>query len=88
MSFPDGVRYEITNGFPWLEFFDDENPNENGEPFIRQHIKPDGTDWSSVEEVEVYAQGCITEWNNPPSTTISPEVAQALMDAGWSPPEN
>ncbi len=67
MSFPDGVRYVVTNGYPWLEFFDDENPNENDAPFIRQYVKPDGSEWVSVEEVTVYAESCMADWRNPPT---------------------
>jgi len=90
MAFPDGVRYEVTNGHPWLEFFDDENPNENGAPFFRQDVKPDGSEWSSVAEVTAYAEACMDDWRNPPpppAPEITPEIEAALIAAGWAPPE-
>lgn len=61
MSFPDGVRYVVTDGYPWLEFFDDENPNEFNAPFMRQDVKPDGTEWSSVSEVHEFAKRAMQE---------------------------
>jgi hypothetical protein len=90
MSFPDGVRYVVTDGAPWLEFFDDENPNPEGAPFIRQDVKPDGSAWSSVAEVTAYAEACMDDWRNPPpppAPEITPEIEAALIAAGWAPPE-
>lgn len=89
MSFPDGVRYVVTNGYPWLEFFDDENPNPEGAPFCRQDVKPDASEWQSVEEVTAYAEACMEEWRNPPAPAVfepTPEQEAALVDAGWTPP--
>lgn len=90
MAFPDGVRYVVTDGYPWLEFFDDENPNPEGAPFARQDVKPDGSAWSSVAEVTAYAEACLDDWRNPPTPPapeITPALEAALVDAGWTPPE-
>ena len=59
-----GIRYVVTNGYPWLEFYNDLVPNEFGAPFIRQFNKPDGTEWESVEEVTAYAEELMEEWRN------------------------
>jgi hypothetical protein len=89
MAFPDGVRYVVTDGYPWLEFFDDENPNPEGAPFARQDVKPDGSEWLSVAEVTAYAEACLDDWRNPPpppAVQLTPEQQAALIAAGWAPP--
>lgn len=89
MTFPNGVRFTVTDGYPWLEFFDDENPNPEGAPFVRQDVKPDGTEWESVAEVTAYAQACLYEWSNPSTPeviTLDPAEEARLIAAGWTPP--
>ena len=37
-----------------VEIWDNENPNENGAPFFRQDMHPDGRPWANKAEAEAW----------------------------------
>ena len=48
-----------------IEVFDNENPNENGAPFLRQDIHPDGRAWEDRTEAQTWIDDLIIEWDKP-----------------------
>jgi hypothetical protein len=54
-----------------IEVFDNENPNENGAPFLRQDVHPDGRAWENRAEAQAWIDNLITEWSNPVEETPS-----------------
>ena len=64
------MRYAITildNNT--IEVFNNENPNENGAPFLRQDVHPDGRAWESRAEAQAWIDDLIVEWFKPAEET-------------------
>jgi hypothetical protein len=53
-------RYEIDENNA-VRIWDDENPNENGAPFLYQPEFPDGTQWGNRENAEEWANTFIVD---------------------------
>jgi hypothetical protein len=53
-------RYEIdeTNS---VRVWDEENPNENGAPFLLQDVHPDGRAWANRAEAQEWVEAFIAE---------------------------
>lgn len=71
-------RYEVDEANV-IRIWNDDNPNENGAPFIYQPTQPSGTPWSNKEEAEVWAQQFIDSLENP--VVIEDVVEEAIEDA-------
>ncbi len=59
-------RYNIDEATNTLEIWNDDMPNENDAPFLRQPIHPEGRDWKDASEVEEWAVSYIDMLLNPP----------------------
>lgn len=55
-----------------IEVFDNENPNENGAPFLRQDVHPDGRAWEDRAEAQAWIDNLIAEWSKPAEETSQP----------------
>ena len=53
-------RYEIDDQNA-IRVWDDENPNENGAPFLFQDVHPNGRPWANREEAQAWADAFIAE---------------------------
>ena len=42
-----------------VRIFDDENPNENGAPFLYQPEHPDATPWEDLESAQAWADAFV-----------------------------
>ncbi len=51
-------RYEIDDTNT-VRVWDDENPNENGAPFLLQPDRPDGRSWADREEAQGWVDAFI-----------------------------
>lgn len=56
-----------------VEVFDLENPNENGAPFLRQDIHPDGREWIDKAEAQTWTDEFIAELEKP---AVKPQPAE------------
>ena len=54
-----------------LEIWDNENPNENNAPFLRQPEWPDGTAWENEAQITAWADAAIAAFENPNSEMIA-----------------
>ena len=54
-----------------IEVFDNENPNENGAPFLRQDVHPDGHSWVDSAEAQAWADEFIAQLTAPLEETPS-----------------
>ena len=55
-----------------IEVFDNENPNQNGAPFLRQDVHPDGRAWEDRAEAQAWIDNLIDEWSKPVEETPQP----------------
>jgi hypothetical protein len=65
-------RYEIDEHNA-IRVWDDENPNENGAPFLYQPVHPDGSEWDSREEAEDWVEAYIA---NKIAADALPEITE------------
>ena len=74
MAFPDGVRYEIYDDQAFMiEMWDDENPDPEGRPFMRQPWHPDGREWADRADAQAWVDERFNQWRNPPEPDPIPE---------------
>jgi hypothetical protein len=76
-------RYEIDEANA-VRIWDEDNPNENGAPFIFQPDWPNGTPWQNGSEAEEWAALFVESLENPQSEFvpgISPEEPRSLRVA-------
>lgn len=57
-------RYEIDE-HNIVRVWDDENPNENGAPFLLQDVHPDGRPWFDRAEAQAWIDAFIEELITP-----------------------
>lgn len=61
--------YEVTEMV--LEMWDNDNPNEENAPFLRQPHWPDGTPWGDEAEITAWADAAIVAFLDPNSEFVA-----------------
>jgi len=53
-----------------IEIWNNDVPNENDAPFIRQPVAPEGRPWNDAEEATTWAEAFIDGLLNPPPSEV------------------
>jgi hypothetical protein len=69
-------RYDIDEVTSTIEIWNDDMPNENDAPFLRQPVHPDGRAWVDFVEAEKWATDYIDFLLNPPAPVEEPAPAE------------
>ena len=77
-------RYDINTENNTIEVWNDDMPNENDAPFLRQPVHPEGRDWADLAEAEKWATDYIDFLLNPPAPVEEPAPAEIAAPADTS----
>lgn len=68
-------RYEVSGEYHWVKAWNDDLPNENGEPFLLQDLNPEtNKNWASKEEAQKWADEHKAHIEQHWDTVISPDI--------------
>jgi hypothetical protein len=71
------LRYEVSGEYHWVRAWNDDMPNENGEPFLLQDLNPtNNLPWTSKEEAQAWADNHKIEMEQHWDTVLKPSIVE------------